>query len=44
VWETLPEPRNFLGELKRKAGLAADFWADDIRLYRYDVDVWTETA
>jgi AMMECR1 domain-containing protein len=35
VWETLSEPRWFLAELKRKAGLPADFWADDIVVHRY---------
>jgi len=42
VWETIPQPRNFLAELKRKAGLAADFWADDLKLYRYTVEKWSE--
>jgi hypothetical protein len=37
VWEQLPQPREFLGALKRKAGLAADFWADDLQLSRYRV-------
>ncbi len=37
VWEQLPQPREFLGALKRKAGLAADFWAEDLRLSRYRV-------
>lgn len=44
VWETLPQPRDFLRELKRKAGLAPDFWAADLRLSRYRVDKWTERA
>lgn len=35
VWDTLSEPRRFLGELKRKAGLPADFWADDLCVQRY---------
>lgn len=42
VWECLPEPATFLSELKRKAGLAAEFWAEDVRLYRYTVDKWSE--
>ena len=42
VWETLPEPRRFLAELKRKAGLPADFWDAAIRLERYAVDKWKE--
>lgn len=35
VWEQLPEPREFLRSLKRKAGLPADYWAADIRVSRY---------
>lgn len=42
VWESLPEPRSFLQELKRKAGLPGDFWSDEIRLFRYHVDKWSE--
>lgn len=42
VWETIPQPRSFLVELKRKAGLSADFWADDLKLYRYTVEKWSE--
>jgi AmmeMemoRadiSam system protein B/AmmeMemoRadiSam system protein A len=37
VWAQLPEPAQFMAALKRKAGLAADFWAVDIRLSRYRV-------
>lgn len=37
VWEQLPDPTTFMAALKRKAGLAADFWADDVRLSRYRV-------
>jgi AmmeMemoRadiSam system protein A len=44
VWDSLPEPRAFLVELKRKAGLPADFWSGSLRLYRYRVDKWSETA
>lgn len=42
VWESLPEPERFLTELKRKAGLTADFWSAEIRLFRYSVYKWTE--
>jgi len=42
VWESLPDPGAFLAELKRKAGLAHDFWSDDVRLFRYHVDKWAE--
>lgn len=42
VWEQLPAPGMFLAQLKRKAGLPADFWAEDIRLSCYSVSKWRE--
>jgi len=42
VWEHLPEVTDFIAHLKQKAGLPADFWADDVRLYRYSVSKWKE--
>ncbi|WP_308389132.1 AmmeMemoRadiSam system protein A [Acidithiobacillus sp. AMEEHan] len=42
VWEELPEPRQFLRQLKRKAGLAPDFWSPDLEVYRYHVQKWRE--
>lgn len=42
VWEQLPEPAQFMGHLKQKAGLPADFWADDVRLSRYTVEKFKE--
>lgn len=44
VWEQLPQPAAFLGALKRKAGLAADFWAADVRLARYGVRKFEEAT
>ena len=38
VWESIPEPFDFLRELRRKAGLPERFWHDDLRLWRYSVD------
>ncbi|MBI1394948.1 MAG: AmmeMemoRadiSam system protein B [Betaproteobacteria bacterium] len=43
VWDSLPDPAAFLGHLKRKAGLPADFWASDVRVSRYTVEKWCET-
>ena len=37
VWSSAPNAQDFLGLLKRKAGLPADFWSDEIRLYRFQV-------
>lgn len=42
VWRQLHEPRQFLAQLKRKAGLPADFWADGVKLYRYTVEKYAE--
>lgn len=38
VWELLPEPRDFLNELKQKAGLSRNYWSDSIRVERYTVE------
>lgn len=35
VWESLPEPEQFLRHLKQKAGLPASYWSDTIKIYRY---------
>jgi hypothetical protein len=42
VWESLPEPRDFIAALKRKAGLAAGFWHDEVRVSRYAVSKFRE--
>jgi hypothetical protein len=42
VWESLPKPERFLAELKKKAGLAPDFWSPDLLLLRYAVKKWHE--
>jgi hypothetical protein len=44
VWEQLPDPAEFLAQLKRKAGLPMDFWAEPVRLSRYTVSKWKEVA
>lgn len=35
VWESLPDAREFLQQLKRKAGLPVDFWSTDVQVDRY---------
>jgi len=42
VWEQLPQARDFMAQLKRKAGLPADFWDAGVRLQRYTVQPWHE--
>ena len=43
VWEQLPDVRDFMAQLKRKAGLPADFWAAGVTLSRYGVSKWKES-
>jgi uncharacterized protein len=38
VWESLPDPDQFLGQLKLKAGLATDYWSASIRIWRYTTE------
>ncbi len=38
VWESLPEPEQFLRNLKQKAGLPPDYWSKNIQVYRYQVE------
>lgn len=38
VWESLPDPADFLAELRRKARLPARFWHPALRVSRYTVE------
>ena len=42
VWEVLSQPGEFLAQLKRKAGLPPEFWAEEMQLSRYTVSKWSE--
>ncbi|HEY3074229.1 MAG TPA: AmmeMemoRadiSam system protein B [Burkholderiales bacterium] len=42
VWEGIPDKREFLRELARKAGLADDVRLGRCRIWRYRVTKWTE--
>jgi len=35
VWEQLPDPVDFLRQMKRKAGLSADYWSPSLKVSRY---------
>ena len=35
VWESLPEPEDFLGRLREKAGLPSRYWSPTLRFERY---------
>lgn len=41
VWKSLPNPRAFLAQLKRKAGLEATFWSTDIQVQRYTTEAFS---
>jgi len=42
VWEQLPDPREFLDQLRYKAGLPPGYWSPEVRLFRYTVAKWVE--
>jgi len=35
VWAQLPDPRAFVTQLKRKAGLPADYWSASLKAFRF---------
>ncbi|NOY66360.1 MAG: AmmeMemoRadiSam system protein A [Gammaproteobacteria bacterium] len=39
VWESLPEPEDFLRHLKLKAGLTESHWSDSIKVSRYQTEM-----
>jgi AmmeMemoRadiSam system protein B/AmmeMemoRadiSam system protein A len=43
VWEQVPDPDEFIAQLKRKAGLAPDHPTERCRVQRYRVIKWTES-
>ena len=42
VWAQLPQPRQFVAQLKRKAGLAVGHWPREACWYRYRVSAFAE--
>ena len=44
VWDNLPEPTRFLGELKRKAGLPVSYWSPEMSFYRYQTQTFSESG
>lgn len=38
VWETLPQPADFLDQLLRKAGLTPGYWSGNLRFFRYNTE------
>lgn len=42
VWDTLPEPRQFLDALKAKCGLPKDYWSEQLEFQRYRTTTFAE--
>lgn len=42
VWDSLPEPREFVTQLKLKAGMPANHWSDRLRVSRYAAEKFGE--
>jgi uncharacterized protein len=42
VWEALPDPQQFVRQLKLKAGWRQDFWSADIEVWRYRTESFGE--
>src|SRR5262249_3374178 len=38
MWDRLPDPEEFLLQLKRKAGMADGFWDDTVEVWHYTVE------
>ena len=43
VWESLPKPGDFLRHLKMKAGLPPDYWSDDVRVWHYRTESFSDS-
>ncbi|MCC3749776.1 MAG: AmmeMemoRadiSam system protein A [Halorhodospira halophila] len=43
VWEGLPDPQEFLAQLKLKAGLPPDYWSRTLQFARYRSVTFTDT-
>lgn len=42
VWDSLPEPQEFLAALKQKAGLPRDHWSDTLQIRRFCAEGFAE--
>ena len=42
VWESLPDAREFVHQLKLKAGWRSDFWSPEIEVWRYQTESFGE--
>ncbi len=44
VWQQIPDPANFMAELKKKAGLPATYWGHDVKVSRYGAIKFAEKS
>ena len=44
MWKQLPEPRDFLAQLRRKAGLPGTQWLPGTRVERFTAEHWAEQS
>ncbi len=44
VWQLIPTSAEFLQHLKQKAGLAKEYWSDQVKVYRYTTEVIRSTT
>jgi AmmeMemoRadiSam system protein A len=44
VWEQLPDPVQFVRQLKMKAGWPATYWSDRVRAWRYTTESFDEES
>ena len=44
VWEQLPEPRQFLAQLKLKSGLPGNYWSERLEFLRYRTTSYVESS
>jgi len=44
VWETLPEPHQFVAHLKKKCGLPEDYWSECLEFLRYRTTSYAESV
>lgn len=44
VWQKLPDKQRFWQQLKRKAGLPDDHWSDSLQCFKYQTQVFEDSA
>jgi len=43
VWESLPDAKDFVYQLKQKAGFTANYWSDTMKVERYSVEDFADS-